>query len=503
MGVCLYLNVLGSVFLQQQQHQQAHPQTTGIVDSTRNGNSEASSLLSKQEQAETSTSTGILSQKPKEYFRGLQEDIDNWDPEDRCQRYGWTYHSRPSDEGATPPPQPRRRIFYGALMAEEPWELLEIMATETRGIFDAMVFVESNRTQSFAPRNWKRTSLQQERHLADMFDTRVTVRKYVNENASMIGLERENHQRGAIVEGWKELGMQPDDLGYIADTDETMTRDFLRAIQTCDNLRLTNYNHHHCNPRLGARLYAMARLFEGTPDCMTRQRSAHHPSLVMGACIEGIATDTAQHHPVSPRDNIYTRKEGYGQDCGFGRVPGHSFPLWNPADFRMILCGDQPMARPPHDPAKDEDDDINRHPDYSRFTGYHLHNFFADFAAIRRKYKTYGHSTDGTISRRQHNVDNMLPIKDIHPDLGFLHSCVLNETEDLTKNHPRVQGGFTTLPKYFVPLYFLDAEYRRQRQLITREKVMADDKLVAEHPQPSALSPARRKNVVKRLDLTH
>ena len=33
---------------------------------------------------------GIVSQKPKEFFRSLQEQIDKQDAHERCQRYGFT-----------------------------------------------------------------------------------------------------------------------------------------------------------------------------------------------------------------------------------------------------------------------------------------------------------------------------------------------------------------------------------------------------------------------------
>jgi len=463
-------------------------------------------LVEKYGVADDSRNDGILSRKPPEFFTKLQNEIDSLDSQERCQRYGWTYNISTTLPSPRIQQQSKRRIFYGALLAEEPWELLEIMAVETRDIFAGMVFVESNRTQSFAPRRYRRTTPHHQTTLQQMFGAPVLVLKYSNEDPSLRGLERENYQRGAIVQGWKALGMQPDDLGYIADTDETMTRDMLRAVQRCDNIPVANYSHHQCHPRKGARLYSLARIFEGTPDCITRQRSGHHPSLVMGACIEGIAHSDSP-HPVAPRINLYTRRDGFGRDCGFGLVPSASkVPLWNPADFRMILCGDQPMARPPHDPTK-EDDDINSNPDYSRFTGYHLHNFFADFNAIRHKYKTYGHSTDGTIPRKQQT--SMLALGEIHADLGFLHSCVGNdESEDLSKYKPRVQGGFAAIPKYFVPLYFMDDDYRRRRQKITQEKILADDLLVAEHKQrqqghqTSHVAPVKQKKLIIKMDLT-
>ena len=90
---------------------------------------------------------GILSTKPKSFFQKFQKEIDEFHLEERCRRYGFSMTPR---EGL--PERPNRRIFYGALIAEEPWELVDILATETHGIFEGMVFVESNRTQMLHPR---------------------------------------------------------------------------------------------------------------------------------------------------------------------------------------------------------------------------------------------------------------------------------------------------------------------------------------------------------------
>ena len=41
----------------------------------------------------------------------------------------------------------------GSLIANEPWELFEITSAEAFGIYHAMAFIESNRTQSFMHRH--------------------------------------------------------------------------------------------------------------------------------------------------------------------------------------------------------------------------------------------------------------------------------------------------------------------------------------------------------------
>ena len=214
---------------------------------------------------------GILSAKPASFFQKLQKNIDDMDPEERCRRYKGTYN-----------PKRNRKIFYGALAASEPWELLEIVATETYEIFSGIVIVESNRTQNFTPRSFLR--LEQEPTLRLLFGTdAVTIVPYVNEEASDQLLKaiasgisnqveidnhylaREHMQRSEIVRAWREQGMTGDDVGLLVDMDEILTRDFLRAVQQCDDIEALHYERHRCDHRK-VKLVAVTHTFESETD---------------------------------------------------------------------------------------------------------------------------------------------------------------------------------------------------------------------------------------------
>jgi len=214
---------------------------------------------------------GILSAKPASFFQKLQKNIDDMDPEERCRRYKGTYN-----------PKRNRKIFYGALAASEPWELLEIVATETYQIFSGIVIVESNRTQNFTPRSFLR--LEQEPTLRLLFGTdTVTIVPYVNEEASEQLLKaiasgisnqveidnhylaREHMQRSEIVRAWREQGMTGDDVGLLLDMDEILTRDFLRAVQQCDDIEALHYERHRCDHRK-VKLVAVTHTFESETD---------------------------------------------------------------------------------------------------------------------------------------------------------------------------------------------------------------------------------------------
>jgi Glycosyltransferase family 17 len=201
---------------------------------------------------------GVLSEKPASFFREIQRRIDEQDPATRCSRYeGMSY---------VPGNTRQRRIFFGSLIANEPWELVEIVATEAHGIFEGVVLVESNRTQTFEPRTFQR--LHQGNVLREAFGTsQVQVRAFVNESHKITSMSREHMQREEILKGWKEMGMGPDDIGYLGDLDETFTRDFLRAVQTC-NVDLLDYNSHKCE---NAKILSDARVFEGSPECISEK----------------------------------------------------------------------------------------------------------------------------------------------------------------------------------------------------------------------------------------
>jgi hypothetical protein len=271
---------------------------------------------------------GILSHVAVKHLRALQLQVDEDNHTERCRRYGYYYNN-------TAPPK-RRRIFYGANIANEPWEIFEIVAAEAYGIFEGMVFVESNRTQNSVPRPLQRIG--HAAVLSRLFGiANVQVRTFVNEhfNIHLVGLDRENAQRYEILKGWKEMGMTAHDVGYIADPDETFSRDFLRAAQVCDGIDAFNYDLHRCG-RDKVKLISTSRSFEMVSECVRDDYHWPHPDMVIGACIELIADEEL--HPVAARDGS-ERKRGFGKYCrGWTRKTNVKFPPWNPYDFRM-MCG--------------------------------------------------------------------------------------------------------------------------------------------------------------------
>ena len=142
-----------------------------------------------------------------------------------------------------PPSVPARRLFLGGLIAEDSWTSLNIVATEAKNMFEAAVFVESTLTQSKFDRDirfsegsddlarlkslWGQTKV-----VVDIW--RVDQIEFGDEKKFNPGpMEREQLQRQRVLSVWKRLGMKPNDVGIIADADETFTHAALLAARHC------------------------------------------------------------------------------------------------------------------------------------------------------------------------------------------------------------------------------------------------------------------------------
>jgi hypothetical protein len=404
----------------------------------------------RQAYADDDHKVGILSNKPMSYFRQLQAQVDNDDNQTRCQRYGGYYSAKN--------PQ-KRRIFYGGLIASEPWELLEIVATETYGLFTGMVFVESNRTQNFTPRPFMRgnhTETLQKLFGADL----VTAVQHVNEkqykhlNRQDNHLAREHEQRDEIIKVWKDQGMKPDDIGLLVDMDETFTRDFFRAAQWCDGIDVFDYEKHHCQ-HAKAKLVSVTGTFETSPECITAGRIGFHPDMILGHCLEGIGD--SNFHPTAPRaQQSFLRLPGWGLDCNWtleDKITDNRYPLWDMSDLRRT-CGGHQLAL-----------DTATSPAYARYTAFHFHNFFSDLNATRFKMKTYGHPQPHAM---------IMPLEKLSNDLRMMYRCARDLPDDEKQKWKRVQGGFSHI-KPFLPIYFQDDDYRQRRHAFVKDMVEQDE----------------------------
>ena len=436
---------------------------------------------------------GILSSLPDSFFRDIQSDIDEQeDPRTRCQRYGYDY---PDDEAPDAPP---RRIFYGALIADETMELLHVIAAETYQIYSGMVLIESNRTQSFVhTREWKHvmvddtmnttdpatmTTSRRQEMVASLFGIenvhQVRIKPFINEDETLRTLYREHKQRDLIIQGWKELGMQPNDIGILADLDETFTRDYLRAIQTCRGIPQFQYDQHYCHPE-SVKIAARTRVYESSPQCRTRDRYWFHPDIILGHCIEGIGNERL--HPRAPRVSAtsFVRAPGFGQHCDdwhnnvTNNITQKYYPLWNAADFRRTCSGGR------HAFLKNRTNERKVSPD--QHTAYHFHNFFIHMNTTRYKYFSYGHADNKVYQK---------PIYNMSEDLLMMYNCVNNITDAKDQKWKRsLTLDLDHLNPRQEPIYFMDRQYRQRRHDHVHDIVKADDEMLARVRSYDAATP--------------
>ena len=339
------------------------------------------------------------------------EDIDPEVEKERCSKY-FTYEHGKSNYTKYKGRKIRRRLFLGSLIADDSWHALGALAMETYGVYTAIALVESNRTQTGTPRKMRfakgtdEHTILVERNLFGP-NTTVLLGQYSNEGEIDGGhLIREHMQRSMIIDLWKQAGMTADDIGVITDADETPTRDFLRAAQTCD---MPEFKPNIQDCGFHAKVIVASMVFEGSPECMTDKRSWMHPDLILGKCIDGIGddtfslNDTQRQRKFAWRHKKYTVK--FANYSGWPIQEKKTYPLWNAADFRRDQGGHVIYF-----------EDVDYLPGHMGHTGYHFHNYFETTKQLRNKYLTYGHPIKDAENRT---------VAEMHPDLDTMVDCVL------------------------------------------------------------------------------
>jgi hypothetical protein len=109
---------------------------------------------------------------------------------------------------------------------------------------------------------------------------------HVNEDEWNRDLIRENIQRMDIMAGWKELGMTRDDVGIIADVDETFSRDVLLAMQHCDDIATLDNDLYHCH--YNSVRFTPAQVFESSLECITANRHWNRPNAILGRALKAL-----------------------------------------------------------------------------------------------------------------------------------------------------------------------------------------------------------------------
>lgn len=433
--------------------------TSSIVGSSSSIVQDAVTLATTNSQQQQQFDPSPLSSIPDfelaDLFRTEHERIDSEPHTQRCKRYGFTF-----DPNKSVP----RRVFVGLPIADDNMETVVMQAVENYNIFHTIVFSESNRTQDGTPRTMRYnvgspawTQLTQ----TNLFgaDTNVVVDYWLEGNdwTGANGFDVQGSHRNSIVPNFKAAGMRRNDVALIADVDEVVSRDFVRAIQYCVIPQWQNISDSCDKPKI----ITAAINFEGSPHCITKNLG-FHPDFCLGACVEHIGDQTGRIVPErSYRREYGQRAPGYGSAYNgaggkyFDKVlPFGRYPLFSGQDFRAV-AGSAGLSN------YMEMDGQGKTHQYG--TSFHIHNFFNDLEVVRNKYLTYGES--------QHHKG--------HLKQDFI--CMLSNLKFTCECYRKMEtfNGFLTPyeeiggPK---PIYFLNTTYRKLRHQRMGEMIIADEK---------------------------
>lgn len=374
-----------------------------------------------------------------EMFRKEHERIDSEDVRYRCEKYGYTYNETKKRN---------RRIFAGMPIADDDWDVLAIQAVENYGLFEVVVFSESNTTHTGTYRplrfpegsdNWCR--------LKGLFGppTNVIVDYFLESFPGVGTRQRESCHRNTLNAALNKAGLQREDVVLVSDTDEVVSRDFMWAVKTCEIPELEDLA--CAKPKI----VTAAMGFELTPECIP-YNNGFHPDFISGNCWEGVGDPTDRVVPL--RD---VRREFGRREPGFGMYPPIKeriyyyesviargrYPLFSGADMR-----DVEGARGLTNFVNLTGHGTSHHYGIS----YHIHNFFTNLTVMQNKYLTYGESVG------QNAYGSMCGWNTV----SYACQCLKND------------GSFPGYPQGFAvkgpkPIFFLNNTYRNERHNLVKE----------------------------------
>ena len=389
-------------------------------------------------------------------FTDIQQEILNDDVIDiekekaRCARYNYQILDENNPK--------RRRLFYGAMVGDDSMEVLRAVSTEAYNIFHTVSFIEGNSTHSLKPKKWKYydsvTPSKNLNLLYQMFGpkSKVSVDYYVTSVDGLYGRHSDLFmdwlQREGNSHRWALNGMRHDDIGIVADADETFTRDYLRAMQICD-IPAFRPNQDCSNPKVMASTLVM----ESSPNCVDKDRRWFHPDAIVGECVANVGNSSL--HPPALReykDFHALRIDGSRSDdyskywAEYGLNERSTYPLYSEADFKMEGGASQPSMN-----------------DGSP-TGYHFHNYFSSAEAIHVKYHTYGHAAHDAMDK---------PIWDLHEDIQLGVDCAHGLS---SRAIPYADSTSSVMP-----IYYMNEEVRNKRHGHWKSIVKEEEEYWSDH----------------------
>ncbi|KAL3921498.1 MAG: hypothetical protein SGILL_002714 [Bacillariaceae sp.] len=343
-------------------------------------------------------------------------------------------------------------------------DVLKIHALEAYNVYHTVVFVESNTSHSGAPRQMKFRGTAEERLLREARyfgdDTNLVLDYWLEDMPDLKGMDREVEQRAPIADLWKQAGMTENDVAVMADVDEILSRDFLRALQVCDFPELRRHSDPTCQrPKMALNTL----VFEASPYCIS-ERNWFHPDVILGQCVDGIGDPTER---ISPKRTYERRYGGRTSEYGFydpQDYPKHvldsgRFPLWSSRDIREVT-GSNGLT---------EYQNIDPPNILLASVAYHLHNWFDDLAVLRNKYATYGHYDEDWA-----NNGARMELSKLNRELDLVVRCTRDIGNDLGDDK-YYERDVLEKGNYHRPIFFMNETYQRDRHDLIQELVRKDE----------------------------
>eukprot|EP00041_Stephanoeca_diplocostata_P035589 m.1260503 g.1260503 ORF g.1260503 m.1260503 type:complete len:392 (-) comp24727_c0_seq12:2762-3937(-) len=331
-----------------------------------------------------------------------------------CRYYGYEPRTDPMNASRMLPP---RRIFWGSILGDDPRDVIQAGLQEIAGLVHLVAYSTSNLTQAgfrradpYTPGSSARSWIESLVNAPVVFGSYIEYP--INETLSLNHwnhIHREAHMRDVILKLWAEHGMQPDDVGVVADMDESFSRKFMHAMQMC---RIPQFEPTQgCAGSDKPKVVAKTLNFNGSPYCIRPDYAGFHPDAILGKCVKGIGAPW-----------------GTASDV-----------LWDAWDYRMRDGGRQNPA--------------------NKYNAFHIHNFFDNASTLRFKYKTYGEKVPDADTR---------PIHSLHYDLAEIYKCLnTTDTASFSKALTPDPTSQSVQSEHDLPVFF-DFAYaqRRHRALV-------------------------------------
>lgn len=175
------------------------------------------------------------------------------------------------------------------MLGDDPRDVIRAGLKEIEGLVHLVAYSTSNLTHAGFKRSDPYTPSSEARvWIQSLVAAPVVFGSYIeypiNETLSLNHwnhIRREGHMRNVVLRLWAANGMRDDDVGVVADMDESFSRQFMHAMRLC---RIPQFEPTQgCASSDKPKVVAKTLNFNGSPYCIRHQYSGFHPDALLGA----------------------------------------------------------------------------------------------------------------------------------------------------------------------------------------------------------------------------